>query len=413
MACLYRRGKHFWVSYRINGKLVQRSLNTDDKRAAKEKVCQIDYELSRGELQQVSRILLRNFLEEFCQHLAASRTYKSYKNEFGRLRTVFGPICESLKIRPPGSPLRPQGKPQRDKYAGRHLGAKYLEDLTPVAINCWLDARNREENWAPKTVNNYRQILHKMFNYAIKHHNFVSRDRRFPNPAAGVERKKEPAPEIHFLSLDQIDEQLEALKDRPLIHAMTAMFIYAGLRREEATWLTVKDVDLDARLIRVQAKTIDGEFWQPKTKRNRAVPISDALLAILKGFRRPHPNSIWFFASPKGLMWNPDNFSQDLAKINKAHGLHWTCLHFRHTFGSQLAQKGESLYKISALMGNSPEICRKHYAALMPHKMHDVVDFDRKQSVIKTEAEDIVRLVLDNLTDGIHRGHRPKLHLVK
>ena len=34
-----------------------------------------------------------------------------------------------------------------------------------------------------------------------------------------------------------------------------------------------------------------------------------------------------------------------------------------------------SLYKISALMGNSPEICRKHYAALMPQEMRDEVEF--------------------------------------
>lgn len=28
--------------------------------------------------------------------------------------------------------------------------------------------------------------------------------------------------------------------------------------------------------------------------------------------------------------------------------------------------KGESLYKIATIMGNSPEICRRHYAALLP-----------------------------------------------
>ncbi len=38
--------------------------------------------------------------------------------------------------------------------------------------------------------------------------------------------------------------------------------------------------------------------------------------------------------------------------------------------------KGESLYKISELMGNSPEICRRHYAALVPEKMRDTVEFD-------------------------------------
>ncbi len=37
--------------------------------------------------------------------------------------------------------------------------------------------------------------------------------------------------------------------------------------------------------------------------------------------------------------------------------------------------KGESLYKISTLMGNSPEICRRHYAALIPESMIESVEF--------------------------------------
>ncbi len=41
--------------------------------------------------------------------------------------------------------------------------------------------------------------------------------------------------------------------------------------------------------------------------------------------------------------------------------------------------KGESLYKISELMGNSPEICRRHYAALIPEQMRDTVEFDRRE----------------------------------
>ncbi len=40
--------------------------------------------------------------------------------------------------------------------------------------------------------------------------------------------------------------------------------------------------------------------------------------------------------------------------------------------------KGESLYKISELMGNSPEICRRHYAALIPEQMRGTVEFDRR-----------------------------------
>jgi integrase len=88
----------------------------------------------------------------------------------------------------------------------------------------------------------------------------------------------------------------------------------------------------------------------------------------------------WFFPSPQGKRYDPDNFSRDLRNANKKAGLQWTCLDFRHTFGSQLAMKGGSLYKISALMGNSPEICRRHYAALIPETMTDSVEFVRIDS---------------------------------
>lgn len=71
-----------------------------------------------------------------------------------------------------------------------------------------------------------------------------------------------------------------------------------------------------------------------------------------------------------------DNFSADLRAANREAGLSWSCLDYRHTFGSLLAQKGVSLYKISAMMGNSPEICRRHYAHLVPEAMREEVEFE-------------------------------------
>jgi hypothetical protein len=40
-----------------------------------------------------------------------------------------------------------------------------------------------------------------------------------------------------------------------------------------------------------------------------------------------------------------------------------------------MAMKGESLYKISTLMGNSPEIRRRHYAALSPETLAETAEF--------------------------------------
>lgn len=70
-----------------------------------------------------------------------------------------------------------------------------------------------------------------------------------------------------------------------------------------------------------------------------------------------------------------DNLSREPRGGNTKAGLKWGCLVFQYTFGSQLAMKGEPLYKISGLIGNSSEICRRHYAVLLPETLTDCVEF--------------------------------------
>ncbi|HNQ22506.1 MAG TPA: site-specific integrase [Phycisphaerae bacterium] len=413
MASLYKRGEWFWIAYYANGQHVQKSLGTTNERVAKEKKKRIEYELSIGELQAASRLPIRMVLQRFCEHLQATRTFKSCKNDVSRLRVFFGPICEALEPGLPGGWSKTK-TPKRltDQYAHAHVKVAILEDVSPTMINQFISARIRDDGWSPKTANSMRQVLHRLFVYATKHLGFRARDRRYPNPADGVERQHEAAPEIRFLSLEQVEQQLEALTPNPLMHAMVAIYIYAGLRREETIWLTREDVNLETRLIHVRAKTIEGDFWQPKTKRNRVVPISSALLEILRTYEPP-AGPIWFFPSPTGTRWHPDNFSQDLRAANAACGLSWSCLDFRHTFGSHLAQRGESLYKIATLMGNSPEICRRHYAALVPEAMHDSVEFtDRDRPPDQTAR--LLQEVLAQLhgNESADNG-QPKLRIVR
>ena len=69
-------------------------------------------------------------------------------------------------------------------------------------------------------------------------------------------------------------------------------------------------------------------------------------------------------------------------KLEKPFG----CLHFRHTFGSQLAQRGESLDKIATLMGNSPDICRLHYARLGTESRIESVEFPSATLAAKSDT---------------------------
>lgn len=159
---------------------------------------------------------------------------------------------------------------------------------------------------------------------------------------------------------------------------MVAMLIYAGLRREELLWLTAQDVHLQNRpsgLIHVRAKTIDAESWQPKTNKNPSVPVSSDLRPYLDSHARRPSSGEWYFPSPQRRRWDLDNFSATLRSANARLHLPWTCLDFRHTFGSQLAQNAASLYQLSSLMDHSPEICRKHYAALSTTSLVPCVEF--------------------------------------
>jgi len=414
MASIFKRGTTWYVKYYVNGKQVYESLHTRSERAAKLAKKRIEADEVRGDLLAPSRTHLGDFLQDFCEFLSTIRTSKSYSADTSLLRVFFGPLCPALQL---GSHVNRRFRDGEeptipDVFKRRHVKASYLEDVTPDIIEGFLSRRIRLDGISPKTANRQREILHRMFEYAIKKCRFVSQDRRYPNPAAAVDRRREPAPEIRYLATEQIDQQLQVLEGEPTLRTMVALYIYAGLRREAGCWLTVSDVDLERRLLHVRAKTIDEAFWQPKTKRNRVVPISTALHAILSDYQPPR-NGPWYFPTPHGRRWDPDNLSQRIRKINRAAGLPWSCLDFRHTFGSHLAQKGESLYKIAGLMGNSPEICRKHYAALAPEKMHDTVEFAASPPPVKpmaaepAQAEQLANAVLARLLEKI--GKSPEL----
>jgi len=416
MASIYKRGRIWWVHYLVGGKSISRSLRTTNQRVAQDKKKRLEALEVTDQLRKPSKTPIEPFLQSFCEFLWRTRTHKSAKNDISYLRMFFGPRCPALQ---PGSTVncRFQGAwASAPTVAGRicehAVPIRHLEQLSTEMVSEYIQQRIAEDSIAPKTANRTREVLHRMFSYAIEHFGYVCPDQRYRNPVQGVRRVKEPAPVITWLTEEQISQQLRVLQRYPTLHAIVAVLTYAGLRRSEALWLTVDDVDMERLLIYVRAKTINGQYWQPKTKRNRTVPISSALKEILAAYS-PQRRGPWFFPSTRGLRWNADNFSEDLRDINRSCGLGWSSLDFRHTFGSHLAQKGESLYKIAELMGNSPEICRKHYAALVPEKMHDVVEFEACTSGENEKSEQMLQQILDKLGDSNPQQDKPKLRIVK
>jgi integrase len=366
MAGLLRRGKTYYACYYAGGEERRVSLRTTSLQIAKDKVRKIESALVRQEeLPLSTRTPIADIVAEYVRHIQVHKTERAVRADVFYLREMFGPCCEALT--PPRAGVKKN--PNR-------LTANVLEDLATADVSRFLAAQVQQRGLAPKTANRYREVLHTLVNWAVR-----ERGIRMPgtiNPVSAVMKYREKAPKIRFLSLAQIDEQLEALADRPQLQVMVAVYIYAGLRREEALWLTTEDVVLPAEgggQLRVRAKTVNGDSWQPKTGSNRMVPISKALRRYLENYAPRNSGGRWYFPSPKGARWDADNCSGALRTANQRQGLQWGCLDYRHTFGSHLASRGESLYKIATLMGNSPEICRRHYAALIPEALEGAVEF--------------------------------------
>ena len=373
MASLKKRGQTYYIQHYIAGKQHRISLQTSLLQVAKEKVRLYESAQFRGDKNLLpTKTPLAEIVNAFVEHIRTHKTGKSASKDIFYLRQIFGIICPALTIVNPrtGKEARKLA-PSKDcdkRYKDKTIQAAYVEDITTADISLFISHKVKSRNLAPRTANRYRGILSRFFNWSMK-----ERGVKMPNdknPVSEISKHKEKAPQIQFLTLPQIDEQLISLKDYPQLQTMAAMYIYAGL--------SLDDIDLKSGaygIIRVQAKTVNDQYWQPKTKVNRAVPISSTLRYYLDRYNPKPSNGRWYFPSPNGYWYDCDNFSRDLRVANKIAKLKWACLEYRHTFGSQLAMKGESLYKINSLMGNSPEICRRHHAALLPESLTDCVEF--------------------------------------
>ncbi len=376
MAFLIQRNGNYSIQYSVGKRSKRKALRTNCKQIAEEMLRQFKSAEYQGLPSPLpTKTNISDVVGAYVRKMRTTKTVKSAKADVQYLRAAFGECCEELEYSEYRKGARYDKKPVRKgKRAMRVIEKSCFEAVTTQDIADFITGMVDAKGLEPTTANRYREVLHTLFSWAISEGRVKMPNDK--NPVTAFKRLREHAPQISYLNLEQIDEQLQALEYHRLVQTAVTMYIYAGIRREEASWLTLADVDLHAGMIRIRAKTIGGDMWQPKTNKNRVVPISRSLLPYLMRYKPAETEQGWYFPSPRShAWWDPDNLSRAIRVANKLGGLKWTCLEYRHTFGSQLAQKGVSLYKISALMGNSPEICRKHYAALVPEAMGDEVEF--------------------------------------
>jgi integrase len=147
----------------------------------------------------------------------------------------------------------------------------------------------------------------------------------------------------------------------------------AGLRSEEARWLSWADIDLGRGSLIVASKP----GWSPKSSNERHVPLHDAFLAWIKRWRerlaqelgRPLLPGDWYApflpleygkGSKQGLpgqQWVRGVLVQEVRKLFTAAGVPPTGRHYLHklrgTFATRVLEGGGSLEALRQLLGHT------------------------------------------------------------
>lgn len=248
------------------------------------------------------------------------------------------------------------------------------------------------------TRNRALSVCSRFFKWAVR------TGRAKANPFAGIKRIQEERRSdiVHCTPAEREEAIAAALATgRPEWLAIPVAF-YTGMRREEVSRLEWSDVRFREGLLVARIT---------KTGKSRTIPLNATLEALLLNVPETKRRG-YVVAMPENVdrLWRMDNLIRAIQKAKKdamlgkwaiprpapsrskdykARKAAWEMEKrkrdaeltaalarigwnsFRHTFGSLLAQAGVSLDKISAWMGNTPEVCRRHYAQFIPRDRRD------------------------------------------
>lgn len=250
---------------------------------------------------------------------------------------------------------------QKDSPDAPFFTGVYLDEITPAVMQEFVEGLGVTKS----TMRHYRQFFHHFFEVCVKYGFYHPTNWHCPNPAAALPSYHTKNRHIIFLREVQMEEQFRALVSAPAVKMAVEIMIYAGLRRDEMLWLTKESIADDLSYLSVINRNDEdaNELSSLKTG-ERTVTILPPLKKLLEAYL-PTLKNQWLIPSPRGVRWDKDNFSERLRLLNKAAGLTWNCNQYRHTYATQRAKEGWSLFRISKEMGNSVVIVERHYAGFI------------------------------------------------
>lgn len=322
MSKLYKRGETYWADFYRDGQRIRRSLHTDDIEVAQQRLSELSPPERPAVYKDISTRRLWALYELWAQQHQRPQSIR-------RTRIFWEQVLRST-------------------------GAELLGDITLRDVERWKEDQRLEGN-SQATINAGIRSMKAVWNRAIRQGWYAG-----DNPWLHTTKYREAFESPEFLTEHEVELLIEV--SEPDIRRAVLLGVFAGFRRGEicnARWEWFKWT----RQPRLQLRSTAG--FELKDHDERTLPMHSRIRAE---FEPDKQKGGWVFEG-NGAQYHA-SLRKRLENAYRAAGMqdHAAFQRLRHTFGSLLAQKGVSLFKIAKWMGHSSvTVTERHYASLQDY----------------------------------------------
>ena len=250
------------------------------------------------------------------------------------------------------------------------FAGKTLDRIRPEDIERYVAAKRK--TLAVKTIRNHVNTMHSIFDLAVR------KGWCQTNPVKLADRPTAKRTETRIQFVDQAElEQLLAASypDDPFGRIEPTLYLTAamtGLRQGELLGLRWRDVDFDARKVRVVSPYVRGEFGDPKSAGSgRSVPMAERVAVALRELRSQSVYSrdrdLVFCHPETGKPLDRSKLVRRFKQALDRAEVHRITFHeLRHTFGTRMAAAGTPMRTLQHWMGHADSKTTQIYAHYQP-----------------------------------------------
>jgi len=344
----------YCISYKKNGKTVNRSLRTKNRREA----LQLKKEIEA-------------LLEENCASVLQIVEKPKTKPKNPTFEEFTKELFEWLKVNLSSSSLE-EYQNWLTQFA-ENTKINRLGDVTPEMIEGFKASLLRQGKRKPKgvglspeSINDALKTLQSAWSWSIKMNLYSG-----TNPFQGVRRFKIPKnPHKDYLDKPQIENLLNTAanyhsvkyvktKEAQNVHCAIALMGLAGLRRKEVCFSKWEWIDWEKRLIVVK----NDEAFTTKSKNYRIISLSQQLYDILYLYKE---ESGYILENQRKTEVKSNRyrveFKNGFNAVCKLAGIETSPHQLRHSFASRHAIAGTSLHVLAGWLGHSTTWVTERYA---------------------------------------------------